>query len=161
MVYRYVSAAKGKSRVKRPRQLEDAEDGDKLEHLRSELDSLTSLLPLDESEEPDENLSAELDRLPSPRQLEDGDNLEHLRSELDSLTSRLPLKESEEPEENLSAELDRLPSPQHAQEPKELEEPEEAKDLKEAKAEHAEPKEAEEAETHAEPKATSFPGSLI
>ena len=66
VVYRDVSAAKGKSKVKRPRQLEDAEDGDKLEHLRSELDSLTSLLSLEESEEPDENLSAELDRLPSP-----------------------------------------------------------------------------------------------
>ena len=121
VVYRDVSAAKGKSKVKRPRQLEDTEDGDKLEHLRSELDSLTSLLSLEESEEPDENLSAELDRLPSPRQLEDGDNLEHLRSELDSLTSRLPLKKSEEPEENLCAELERLLPPE-PQEPIELEE---------------------------------------
>lgn len=58
VVYRYVSAAKGKLKVKRQREV-----GDKLEDLRSELDSLTSLLPLEESEELGENLSAELDRL--------------------------------------------------------------------------------------------------
>ena len=57
-----VSAAKGKSNVKRSRQLNVA---DKLEYLRSELDSLPSSFPLEESEEPEEYLRSELDRLPS------------------------------------------------------------------------------------------------
>ena len=115
MVYRNVSAAKGKSKVKRPRQLEDAEDGDKLEHLRSELDSLTSLLSLEESEEPDENLSAELDRLPSPepqepkelKEPEDAKDLEEAKEQTEP-------KEAEEAEEHAE--------PKAAEEAKEQEE---------------------------------------
>ena len=99
VVYRYVSAAKGKSKVKRPRQLEDAEDGDKLEHLRSELDSLTSLLPLDESEEPDENLSAELDRLPSPQPAQEPKELEEPEEAKDLEEAKAEHAEPKEAEE--------------------------------------------------------------
>ncbi|XP_020614185.1 uncharacterized protein LOC110052401 [Orbicella faveolata] len=124
VVYRYRSAAKGKPKAKRPKQLEV---GDRLECLRSELDILTPVLPLEESEELEENLKTELDCLPS----------------------LLTLEESEVP----IAELERaslLPR-QRPQEPKELEEPQEAEDLEEA-AEHEQPKELEEAEELEQPK---------
>ena len=137
VVYRYVSAAKGKLKVKRPRQ---SEVGDKLEDLRSELDNLTSLLPLEESEQPDENLRAELERLPSP-ELQEPKELEEYEEakDLEEAKEHAEPKESEEAEE------------QEAEEHKEPKGSEEAEEHKVAEG-LAEPKQAEEAKEKEERK---------
>ena len=142
VVYRYVSAAKGKLKVKRPSQ---REVGDKLEDLRSELDSLTSLLPLEESEEPDENLSAELDlELQEPEEARD----------LEEAKEHAELKESEEAEEHEepkeSEEAEVQEEADKYEEPKKFEEAKEHR-MKEAEK-HGEPKEAEEAKEQEERK---------
>lgn len=142
VVYRYGSAAKGKLKVKRPSQ---REVGDKLEDLRSELDSLTSLLPLEESEEPGENLSAELDlELQEPEEARD----------LEEAKEHAELKESEEAEEHEepkeSEEAEVQEEADKYEEPKKFEEAKEHR-MKEAEK-HGEPKEAEEAKEQEERK---------
>ena len=78
-----VYAAKGKSKAKNKKRSKQLDVGDKLEDFRAEIDSLTPHLPLDESEEPEDNLKAELDRLPSPvsqdpKELEETEEAEDL-----------------------------------------------------------------------------------
>jgi len=106
-----VYGAKGKSKAKnkRSRQLDV---GDNLEYLRTELDSLTSLLPLDESEEPEENLRAELDRLPSP-------------------VSLLPRQQPQEPKE--LEEPEEAEDLEEAAEHEEPKKPQEAEDIEDSK----------------------------
>ena len=142
VVYRYVSAAKGKLKVKRPSQ---REVGDKLEDLRSELDSLTSLLPL----EPDENLSAELDRLPS-LELQEPEEVRDLEEakEHAELKESEDAEEHEEPKESEEAEVQE--EADKYEEPKKFEEAKEHR-MKEAEK-HGEPKEAEEAKEQEERK---------